>query len=118
MCFNTLSPNSQVSSLSLLPLNSLEQPLEVPGAEPVKLIALDDLNEHSWPVHHRLSEYLQQIPALIEIDEDVEFLQSIEILLQLEVNLGGLQPEPHGIVVCVRDADEVNATLAEVGDGR
>lgn len=117
VCFYTFSPNLQISPFGLFSLDSLEQALEITRTEPIKVVALDDLNEYGRPIHQRLSEQLQEISALVEIDEDVKLLQGVEILLQLEVNLGRLQPEPHGLVVGVGDADEVDAALAEVGDG-
>lgn len=37
--------SNQISSLSLLPLNSLEERLEISGAKAREIVSLDDLNE-------------------------------------------------------------------------
>lgn len=66
------SPNLQVAPLGLFPLDGFKQTLEIPSAETVEVIPLDDLDEHSRPVHQWLREKLQEISAVIEVDEDVE----------------------------------------------
>ena len=49
----------QVAARRLLPLDCLEQRLEVPLAEPFAALALDHFEEESGPVAHRLGEDLQ-----------------------------------------------------------
>jgi hypothetical protein len=50
----TLSESTQIPSEFLLSFNSLEQGLEVPSTEPVEIVPLNDLDEHSWTVHQVL----------------------------------------------------------------
>jgi len=45
---------SQISSLRLLPLNSLKQTFEVSSSKSIKIIPLNDLNENCRPIHQRL----------------------------------------------------------------
>ena len=37
--------------------------------------ALNDLEEHGWPVHHRLRKNLQQVPFVIAVNQDAELAQ-------------------------------------------
>jgi hypothetical protein len=102
----TLCRSTQVPSEFLLSFNSLKQRFEIPGAESVEVVALDDLDEHRWTVHEVLQmirksassqqpfqnaqeqpylrEKLQQISTLIKIDQNVKPLERLEILLQLQ----------------------------------
>ena len=105
----------QITPFSLFPLDGFKQALEVPGTESIKVIALDDLNEHGRPVHQGLGKELQEIATFIKVDKDIQSLQGPEILLQPDA--GRLQPRPHRIVICFWHGDEVDAALAEVGDG-
>lgn len=66
-----LSTILQIPSLSLLPLNSLKQTLEIARSEPVKFVPLNNLNEHSGAIHQRLREQLQEISTFVEINQDV-----------------------------------------------
>jgi hypothetical protein len=66
-----LTQELQISSLSLLPLNSLKQTFKVSSPKTVKIIPLNDLNEHSWPIHQRLSEKLQQVSRFIKINQNI-----------------------------------------------
>lgn len=52
------STSHEIPPQLLLPLNRLEQALEVPRAEPVEVIPLDDLDEYRRPVHEVLREEL------------------------------------------------------------
>ena len=81
------------------------------------MIALNDLQKHRRPIHDGLRKQLQQIPTLVEINQDIEFPQRFEILAQLKVDLGRLQAEAHRLVIRLGDADELDAALAQVGDG-
>jgi hypothetical protein len=45
---------TQVASEFLLSFNGFEQGLEIPSTEPIEIIALDNLDEHSWTVHEVL----------------------------------------------------------------
>ncbi len=57
----------QVPAPGLLPLDRLEQRLEVPLAEPLRAVPLDQLEEHGRPVLDRLGEDLQQVPVLVPV---------------------------------------------------
>lgn len=59
----------------LLPLKRLKQTLEIPRPKPIKLMALDDLHKHRRPVSDMLRKDLQQIPALVKVDQDIQPLQ-------------------------------------------
>jgi len=58
----------QITSLRLLPLDSLKQTLKVPRSEAIKLVPLNDLNEHRRAIHQWFREKLQEIPTLIEVN--------------------------------------------------
>ncbi len=60
---------SQIPPQGLLTLKSLEQTLEVACAEPVEAMALNHLYKDRWSIPHMLGEDLQQIPALVKVDE-------------------------------------------------
>src|SRR5216683_3601970 len=51
----------------LLPLDGLEQRLEVALAEPLRAVPLDQLEEQCRPVLYRLGEDLQQVPILVPV---------------------------------------------------
>ena len=48
------------------------------------VVPLDDLKENSGPILHRLSEDLQQVAIIVIVNEDLEFLNFIQVLLHLE----------------------------------
>ena len=50
-----------VSSLAVFPLERLEQALEVPGSNSIKVIALDHLNEDRRPFSNKICKDLEQI---------------------------------------------------------
>jgi hypothetical protein len=57
----------QVAAPGLLALDRLEQRLEVPLAEPLRAMRLDQLEEHRRPVLRRLGEDLQQVAVTATI---------------------------------------------------
>lgn len=63
--------SNQITPEFLLPLNSLEQALEVPRTEAIEVISLDNLNKDCGAIHQVLGEQLQQVAALVEIDENI-----------------------------------------------
>ena len=107
----------QVATLSLLALNGLKERLEVTSTEALEVVPLDDLNEDSRAVHQGLSEELEEVTALVVIDEDVELLNGIQVLLELPVALLGLEALADGVVVGLRDIDELDTAGAHGADG-
>src|SRR5271170_4277281 len=73
------SAGSQVPAPGLLPLDRLEQRLEVALAEPLRAMPLDQLEEHRRPVLHRLGEDLQQVAVLVPVGQDPELAQLIHV---------------------------------------
>lgn len=103
---------SQCAAQHLLSLDGFEQTLEVSCTETTEVGPVDYLNEYSRSVHQVLGEQLQQIAALVEVDENTQLPQLIEILGYLD--RGIRKALLHELVVRVRDLDELNATLAKV----
>lgn len=101
---------SEVPPLRLLSLNSLEQALEVSCSKAFKLVALNNLNEDRRAIHKRLGKELEQVTALIVIDQDVEPLQRRKVLLQLPVALLRLHPRAHLVIVGAGHVDELHAS--------
>src|SRR5260370_41483124 len=66
---------SEVAAARLLPLDGLEQRLEVALAEPLGPVPLDQLEEHRGPVLNRLGEDLQQVAVLVPVGQDAELSQ-------------------------------------------
>ena len=60
----------QVAAELLLPLDRLEQRLEVALAEAERAVPLDQLEEHRRAVLHGLGEDLQQVAVLVPVDQD------------------------------------------------
>src|SRR5215831_8161689 len=56
-----LARGSEVAAAGLLPLDRLEQRLEVAFAKALRAVPLDQLEEDRRPVLHRLGEDLQQV---------------------------------------------------------
>lgn len=71
--------DSQIPPQRLLPLKSLKQTLEVARSESVKVIALDHLHKDSGSVPDVLCEYLQQVPVLVEVDQDIEPFEHVHV---------------------------------------
>src|SRR6266516_7527497 len=63
---------SEVPAPGLLPLDGLEQRLEVALAESLRAVALDQLEEHRRPVLHRLGEDLQQVAVLVPVGKNAQ----------------------------------------------
>lgn len=42
-------------------------------------MSLDHLDKHSWPIPDMLGEDLQQVPALVKVDKDIELLQHVDV---------------------------------------
>ena len=63
---------SEVAPALLVALDRLEERLEVALAEAVRPPSLDDLEEEGRPVGDRLGEDLEQVPAGVPVDQDVQ----------------------------------------------
>lgn len=50
------------------------------------VVPLNDLDEQGGSVFTRLAEDLQQVAILIEINEDVQFLQMVQVLGDLNTS--------------------------------
>jgi putative peptidoglycan lipid II flippase len=92
----------QVAAPGLLPLDRLEQRLEVPLAEPLRSVPLDQLEEHRRPVFHRLGEDLQQVAVLVPVGQDAQLAQ----LVQRHPRLA--DPRPELVVVAARGGQELH----------
>jgi len=104
----------QVPPRLLLPLNRLKQTLEIPRPKAIKVIPLYNLNKHRRPVHQMLREQLQQIPALVKVDQNVEALEHFKVLVEHQPGL--LEPQLHAVVVRLGDLDELDASGLEIRD--
>ena len=83
-CITIVSHTSEISSRGLIQLNTLEQSFEVAGPEALMVVSLDDLEEDSWPILHRLREDLQKIAIVIIINQNLQFLQFCQVLFHLK----------------------------------
>ena len=84
---------SEVATGSLLVLDGFEECLEVTGAEALMVAALDDFDEESWSVLHRLRKDLQKISLLVVVNEDLLVLNHVDVLLDLEVDAAEALPQ-------------------------
>ena len=50
------------------------------------VVPLDDLDEDGGPVLHRLGEDLQQVAVVVIVDQDLEFLDRVNVFLHLVEN--------------------------------
>src|SRR3954447_3990580 len=114
ICSSFLSPDEaaplQVPPPVLLPLDRLEQGLEVALPKAARAVALDDLEEHRGPVADGLREDLEHVALVVAVDEDAEAPQVVERLLDLADALGDV------VVIDLWDREELDAALAELGD--
>jgi len=89
----------EISTKFLLPLDSLEQRLEVSGTETREVVPLDDFNENRGSVHEvlwkvsviahfmryaasYLCKKLEEVSTLIKIDQDVQTPEHFEVLVE------------------------------------
>src|ERR1700684_1153147 len=70
-------------SKTLFAPNRLEQRLEIPLAETPRSAPLDDLEEQRRPILDGLREYLQHVAFVVAVDEDAEFRQVADVLVDL-----------------------------------
>jgi hypothetical protein len=59
-----------------------------------------------------LREQLQQVPALIEINQDVQTLEHLKVLIERHTRL--LQPHLHAIVVRLRHLDKLHTSCLQI----
>jgi hypothetical protein len=78
-------------------------------------MTLDHLHKNRWPISDMLGEDLQQISTLVKVDEDIEFLQDVDVGAQGPGDVGETPAEVR--VVCTGDFEELNAPGLEVCDG-
>src|SRR5690606_35432740 len=102
---------SQVAPLGLLPLDGLEQGLEVALAEAHGAVPLDEFEEHGRAVLDRLGEDLQQVAVLVPVDEDLQLAE------RLHRHPGLPGPLAERVVVGVRGVQELHAGRAHLADG-
>src|SRR5690625_2112973 len=95
---------SEVAAQLLLPLDRLEERLEVTHAEAQGTVPLDELVEHRWPVTDRLGEDLQEVTVLVAVVEDAPLLQ----LLHRDADLADAGPQLRIVVVRVRRIEELH----------
>src|SRR5881392_2362265 len=69
---------SEISALLLLPLDRLEEGLEVALAEAHGAVPLDHLEEDGRLVLDRLGEDLEQVAVLVAVDEDLQLAQRLD----------------------------------------
>ena len=101
--------NLQVPPQRLVPLKRLEKALEIPSPKPIKVLPLNDLQKHTRPVHHMLGKDLQQIAALIEINENIVFLECIDVLG--DGHVCGREARSHVRIVGFWDRQEIDPPL-------
>ena len=73
----------QIPAQRLLPLNRLEQRLEVSLSEAPRALSLDDLVEQRRTIFDGLREDLEQIAVGIAVDQNAELLELVERLVDL-----------------------------------
>ena len=77
-------PTLQISARSLIQFNTLEKSFEVASPEALMVVSLNDLEEDSWTILHGLREDLQKIAIVIIINQNLQFLQLCQVLLNLQ----------------------------------
>jgi hypothetical protein len=112
MAFGRLA---QVASEFLLSFDGFEQGLEIPSTEPIEIVALDNLNEHSRTVHEvlqviRKSASSQQQPSRTPV-RNLTFVKScskyppssksIKISSLLSVSKSSSSSKPEALSLCV-----------------
>lgn len=106
---------SEIASGLLLPFDRFEKTFEVASSKAIKVVPLNDLDKHSGTVHERFGEQLEQVSALVEVDEDVELLYRFERFIELQSAL--YDALTHGGVVGTWHADELYTPTSEVRYG-
>ena len=76
--------------------------------------SLDDFNEDGRAILDRLGEYLQEVAVIVVVNQDLQFLQSGQILLHLDLGVG--QPFSKEFIVAVRNVEKLLSSGSQVGD--
>src|SRR5699024_11678120 len=103
---------SEFAALGLLPLDRLEERLEVALAEAERAVPLDDLEEDRRPIPERLGEDLQQVAVLVPVDEDASLLQ----LRDRHPHLSDALAQLGVLVVRIRGDEELHTLPAQFVD--
>src|SRR3990172_6624591 len=82
------SPTLKVAAESLLPLDRLEEGLEVALAEAAGPVALDHLKEECRPILRVLREDLQQVAVVVAVGEDLQPPDVLPVLVDLADTVG------------------------------
>ena len=101
----------EVAAQLLFAFDGFEEGFEVSLAEAAAALALDDLVEDGGAVFYRLGEDLEHVAFVVAVDQDAEFFELVDGLVDLadaSLQLG---------VVGVGDGEEVDALLLHGGDG-
>src|SRR5436309_9217604 len=101
---------SEVAAAGLLPLDGLEERLEVASAEPLGAFALNHLEEDGGAIGHRLAEDLQQVTVLVLVDEDAELLQLVPRKVEVA------EPISYVHVVRVGNAEKADAARSQCAE--
>ena len=102
---HSLSPRLEVAAEFLLPLDRLEERLEVSLAKPERTVALDELEEDRGTILNRPGEDLQQVAVFVAIHEDSAAFQ----LVDGRTNVTDASAKFGVVVIAVRRAQELNA---------
>src|SRR5690606_13495289 len=99
----------QVAAAGLLPLDRLEQGLEIALAETERTVPLDELEEHRRPVADGCGEDLQQVAVLVPIDKNSAALQ----LFDRDAYLADSSPKLRILVVGIRGREELDPVCSQ-----
>ena len=105
----------QISPCSLINFDTLEESLEVSSSEALVVASLDDFNEDCWTILDWFGEYLQEVAVIIVVNQDLQFLQSGQVLLHLHLRVG--QSSPEEIIIAVRNVEKLLSSGSQVGNG-
>ena len=93
----------------MLSLNRHEEAFEVAYAEALVVFSLDELVEESGPILLRLCEDLEEVPVLVEVDQNAELFELFDVLFDAEVVLLELLQED--VVVGGRGSQELKSSF-------
>lgn len=72
------------------------------------IVSLDHFEEQGRPVLDWFSEYLEQVALVVVVDQDVVFLDQVDVLRDFYIHIGEVFTKT--VVVGARDAQELDAT--------
>src|SRR3989442_796355 len=97
----------QISSQRLLSLDCFKERLKVPFSKTTSSLALNHFKEDRRAVDDRLGEDLQQVALIVVIDQDTEFCQLLQVLIDLA---NAIQ---HILIIRVWRFQEFDATVLQ-----